>query len=72
MDHTLRSTTTPGQSGPGSNGNEEVQDLWSPSGFPKQQHESLTEGVRGLVDYVAGNEHGEPSSNPEQRCLNFT
>ena len=76
IDGTKTSTTTLSQSGPESNGNEEVLHI-------PQSLRTETSLLNGLVSYAGqlevpigfiliGNGHGKPSSNPEQGYLHFT
>ena len=56
INRTLSDATTPGQSGPGFDGNK--------MGFPG--------GARDVIVIVVGNEYGDTSSNPGRDWLHFT
>ena len=69
MDRTLSGATTPGQSGPGSNGKEGVllipqsSSISGASPSPRAPP-SVLGGARGVMVIFVGNGHDDTSSNP--------
>ena len=69
---TLSDATTPGKSGPESNGNEEVLRISQSFCITGASPADFFGGARGVVVIAVGNEHGDTSSNPGRDWLHFT